>query len=372
MNASRSKGDAMDTRALERQRRPTLRQIAALASVDTSTVSRAINNSPLITKRTKDMVLAIAERLKYMPAGNRCACGGVESRTLGVVLATIRCLQDPFFGQVLAAIERVAADNGYRLLIATGEARQQDGRFPFDLECRRRIEGALLMADDPLAINLAGIRDRGVPFAFVNRRVTRTDCPCVASDPTHASRLAAEHLISLGHRRIGLVAGDPVPGSANECVEGYKAALAAAGLPSPATLVRKGPLGQGLMTGSMAGDYLLSMPIPPTAVVACSEDVAMGVIQSAQRRGIRMPGELEVVCIEDGSRSGQGSPPVTTVAPDPDAIGSAACQLLIDGLSGRAIDPGPRLIPARLVARRNSGTAMPWGFGGEGGIDGGM
>lgn len=341
-----------------RQGRTTLREIADVARVNISTVSRAINDSPLIPKDTKEMILAIAERMNYFP--NSLARGLVSQRseTLGIILPKIFFLQGPFFSQVLSGIERMSVRNGYSILIASATSKVKDKSFPFNLTRARRIDGMLIINENRKIQNLAALKKEGVPFVLVNRFVLDPRVPCVAADDTQGGRLATEHLVRLGHRRIGAVTGSSRVSATSGRLEGYRQALEAHGIPFDPKLVVQGLFQQGIATGSRCAEHLLSMSERPTAIFAFSDELAMGVMQAAKTRGLAVPGDLAVVGYDDVSYSAHLSPPLTTVAQNPFAIGSSACKMLVDLLNGVKVEQANVLIPVRLVVRESCGSRL--------------
>jgi DNA-binding LacI/PurR family transcriptional regulator len=337
--------------------RATLKQIASIARVNVSTVSRAINDSPLITKETKEMILAIAERMNYFP--NSLARGLVsqKSETLGIVLPTIYFLQGPFFSQVLSGIEHVSVQNGYNILIASATGKARDKHFPFNLTRARRIDGMLIINEYQRIANLTALKKEGFPFVFVNRHFTEDDMPCVASDNVQGGRLGTEHLIALGHRRIGIVTGSLNLNSTHGRLEGYRAALLDAGIAYDEVLVQEGLFEKGIETGLQAGEKLLAQPNPPTAIFAFSDELAIGVMQAARNRGVRIPEDLAVIGYDNIEYSAHVNPPLTTIAQDPYAIGSNACQILIDLLNGKTPEKRNLLIPVQLIVRQSCGAS---------------
>ena len=159
-----------------------------------STVSRAINDSPLLPKDTKEMILAIAEQLNYFPNSFARGLVSQKSETLGIILPKIFFLQGPFFSQVLSGIEHVSVKNGYNILIASATSKAKDKLFPFNLTRARRIDGMLIINENKNIQNLAALKQEGVPFVLVNRYIDDPQAPCVAPDDERGGRLATEHL----------------------------------------------------------------------------------------------------------------------------------------------------------------------------------
>ncbi len=337
----------------ERCYRPTLREIARIARVDISTVSRAVNDSPLITKETKEMILAIAERIHYIPNSLARGLASRKSETLGIILPKIFFLQGPFFSQVLSGIEHASVKYGYNILIASATSKSKDRLFPFNLTRARRIDGMLIINENKNIRMLPELKREGVPFVLVNRFLQDPSVPCVAPDDVQGGRLATEHLLGLGHRRIGVVTGSPRVSATQGRLDGYRKALEARGVPFDPRLVTQGLFQEGIETGSRCAHALLSLEDRPTAIFAFSDELAMGVMQAARERDLRIPADLSLVGYDNVAFSGHLHPPLTTVAQNPYAIGEAACSMLVDLLNGQPPAQANVLVPVRLVARES-------------------
>ena len=340
------------------QSRITLREIAKVARVNISTVSRAVNDSPLIPKATKEMILAIAERMNYFP--NSLARGLVsqKSETLGIILPKIFFLQGPFFSQVLSGIEHESVKYGYNIMIASAMSKAKDKMFPFNLTRARRIDGMLIINEHKNIRNLPALKKEGVPFVLVNRFLEDPKAPCVAADDEQGGRLATEHLLRLGHRRIGVVTGSPRVSATQGRLDGYRQSLESCGVPFDGALVAAGLFQQGIETGTRCAERLLSLEHRPTAIFAFSDELAMGVMQAARNKGLRIPEDLAVVGYDNVTYSAHLSPPLTTVAQNPYAIGSTACKMLVDLVTGEKVERVNVLIPVKLLIRESCGSKL--------------
>lgn len=336
--------------------RVTLKEIASLAKVNISTVSRALNDSPLLPSETKEMILAIAERLNYFPNSFARGLVSQKSETLGIILPKIFFLQGPFFSQVLSGIEDVSVRNGYNILIASATGRIRHKHFPFNLTRARRIDGMLLVNEYQRVSNLAALKKENFPFVFVNRHIDDPDVYCVAADNVQGGRLATDHLAGLGHRRIGAITGSANLASTHARLEGYRRVLEERGIDFDPALVAEGLFEQGIDTGRQAAERLLAAPNPPTAIFAFSDELAVGAMQAAKARGVRIPDDLAVVGFDNIEYSAHVNPPLTTIAQDPYRIGSASCQMLIDRLAGRPLASPHVLIPVELIVRESCGS----------------
>jgi len=339
-------------------RNSTLKEIASAASVDISTVSRAINDSPLITRETKEMIWAIADRMDYIPNSMAQGLASRRSHTLGIILPRIFFLQGPFFSEVLSGIEKVSVENGYNIMIASSSGKNKDKHFPFNLTRARKIDGMLIINENRKIGNLTELKKEGVPFVLVNRYLEDPDAPCVAANDVHGGRIATEHLLKLGHRRIGAITGSIHLAATQGRLRGYREALENAGISFDPALVQEGLFEQGIESGVNCAAQLLALPNRPTAIFALSDELAMGVMQAAKTQGLVIPRDLALIGYDNVAYSGHLNPPLTTVSQSPRTIGATSCRMLIDLLDGTPLQQPNIRVSVRLIVRESSGHGL--------------
>jgi len=334
--------------------RATLREIARRVDMDISTVSRALSGSPRVARKTKEEILSVAKQMDYFP--NSMARGLVsrKSETIGLILPQIFSLQGPFFSQILGSIEQTAVQNGYNLLIASEKT--GDRQFPFNLLRARRIDGLLIHNDLQQIPHLAELKREKSPFVLVNRQDPDAQTHWVSTDDVHGAELATKHLMDLGHRRIGVVAGSLQTASSTGRLEGYWAALKEQGLAYEEGLVQEGLFERGIETGWRGAEKLFAMKKPPTAIFAFSDELAVGVMQAARERGLQIPKDVALVGYDNIEYSAHLHPALTTVSQDPRAIGATSCQMLIDLLRGKSVEERQVRIPVKLIVRDSCGS----------------
>lgn len=334
----------------------TLKKIAQIAGVNISTVSRALNDSPLITQETKEKVLAIAESMNYFP--NSLARGLVnhKSETIGIILPKIFFLQGPFFSEVLRGIEHVSVRNGYNILIASATGKKQEKNFPFNLTRGKRIDGMVIINEQQRIRNLLAIKKENFPFVFLNRYIKDAAINCVSSDNMQGGYLATNHLIKLGHRRIAAVTGSFKMAASHERLQGYKSALEEQGIAFDMKLVQEGLFEQGIESGVECTKRFFEQEELPTAIFAFSDEIAIGVMQVIKNKGLRIPEDIAVVGYDNIEYSAHLSPPLTTISQNPFTIGSESCQMLINILNDQSLEKNHILIPVNLIVRDSCGS----------------
>lgn len=324
--------------------------VARLAGVSTATVSRALRGLPNVSTDTRARVLAAAAQLDYVisPSASRLASG--QTRSIGVVSPY---LGRWFFGQVLSGAEEVLREAGYDVLLFAlpDEAARTD--FFTRMPLRRRVDGVLILTLPLDAAEIATLANLGLPLGSVG--VPGHGMSVVGIDDVAAARTAVNHLVNLGHERIALIGGGPsepihfrVP---HDRLAGYRSTMADAGLP-----VLPGYELDGRFTytgGEDAMGQLLSMSVPPTAVFAESDEMAMGAMRAVRRAGLRVPDDVSIVGFDDHELAAMMD--LTTVAQPAADQGRIAAQLLLDRIAGGAQEQ--RQVPTRLVLR--SSTCPP-------------
>lgn len=307
--------------------RSTIRDVAADAGVSTATVSRVLNDSASVAAGTRAVVLRAIERHRFTARPRRRRTPGPSGVT-GMI--TVRCpyLLTDYFGVILSAVARSLRQHGKRLVLSAEDEAGDEPSLP-QLLMPDTTEGAILILPPEPGAALTDLRARGFPFVVIDPRTPPpADIAAVSAAHLTGSRAATEHLISLGHTRIAAIAGPHNWLATDGRLMGYRAALAAAGRLAPAELVRVG--GEPTTEhGLAAAQALLALPEPPTAIVAFNDHMAIGVLQAAAERGLRVPGDLSVVGFDDLRVSRVVTPPLTTVRQPLDEMARMGVELLM-------------------------------------------
>ena len=285
----------------------TLREVARRAEVSVATASRVANGAYAVRPETRERVERAMRELLYVPTGRKA-----ETGLIGVLVPE---LANPIFPALAQAIETRAAPRGLASILCntSGAAFREIDYVHMLLD--RRVEGMIFIASE--MTNLRGdhshyqqLVSEGARIVFVNGVLASLDIPSVGVDEHAAGELATQHLIELGHVRVGFVAGPQHYLPTQFKSAGRLAALQAAGLDSEA-LVAHGPF--AVEGGRRALRELLAMPGPPTGVICSSDVMAMGVLQEALRQGVRVPEDLSVVGFDGIEASTWSLPPLTTI-----------------------------------------------------------
>lgn len=339
------------TRAAPRVR---IEDVAAAAGVSIKTISRVLNGEPNVREATRKRVEDICARLEYQP--NRFARGLAGQRSYVVALV----YNNPslnYLMEIQSGVLEACHAQHYNLVLAPigdGKARTAaDLRGLFE---HSRPDGVILIP--PLTDNaavLAHLRDDGIPFACVAPRSTR-DRIGVRMDDRAAVHGVMAHLIGLGHRRIGHIAGAKSHGACHWRLAGYRDALEHAGIGYDPALVVPGEF--VFESGIRGGIRLLDLPLPPTAIFAANDDTAAGVIRVARERGLSVPRDLSVFGFDDTPIARHIFPALSTVRQPTADMGRIATLELLRHIRGA--EPGHMVdVTHSLVLRESTGPAPP-------------
>jgi LacI family repressor for deo operon, udp, cdd, tsx, nupC, and nupG len=331
-----------------------IEDVARAAGVSTATVSRALRGLPNVSESTRTTVSRVAAELGYVVS--RSASRLATGRTLAIaVIAPF--MQRWFYAQAIAAVEAELRQSGFdALLIGLNDPADlhHEGFDPLSL--RGRVDGVVVLTVPLTGSELDGVRRLELPTVYVGASVA--GAMSVRIDDVAVARLATEHLLQLGHAEIGYVGGDPRQplnfSAPADRRAGWMAALRQHGIePVPAYEVPGGFTAEG---GLAAAEQLLSLPTPPTAVFAASDEMAMGVLVAARRRGLRVPEDLSVVGVDGHELAAlQG---LTTVEQPVAAQGALAAQLVLESLRGQSPRRAEHVVlPVQLTVRET--TAPP-------------
>ncbi|MEO5534235.1 MAG: LacI family DNA-binding transcriptional regulator [Pseudolysinimonas sp.] len=327
---------------------PTLEMVAALAGVSRSTVSRVINDSPKVTAEALAAVNAAIEQLGYVP--NRAARTLASRRTHSIALVipenTARFFADPYFASVVqgAAMRLATTDFTLTLLIASEIDPEKSRRY---LQAGN-VDGALILShhsDDRSYVALS----RNLPVVFGGRPAPYDDGPVpvyVDVDNTASAQSVVELLISAGRRRIATIAGPTNMTAGLDRLEGWHAALAAAGMPTD--LVERGDFTPA--SGALAMERLLDRGEPFDGLFAASAQMADGALSVLQARGISVPRDLGVVTFDDDYFAQRANPPLSTVDQEESEVGRTMAELLMRLINGEDV-PLITMMPTVLVRR---------------------
>ncbi|MGY1696586.1 LacI family DNA-binding transcriptional regulator [Geodermatophilus sp. SYSU D00814] len=329
--------------------RVTMQQVAAEAGVSISTVSKVINGRYGISADTVDHVTRVIDRLGYEASLVARSLRNRRTNVVGVLVMDF----EPFSTEVLKGVADAIHGSGYEL-IAYSAGGHVEAPVGWERRSLSRLMGSLVDGAVLVTPTVTEVQADG-PVVAVDPHTGPSGLPSVTADNLQGARLGVEHLIGLGHTRIGMITGRADLLSAQQREQGYREALVAAGLPVDEALVRSGGFEPEI--AREAARELLSLPSPPTAVFAANDLSALVTLEVAAELGLEVPGRLSVVGFDDIPESALAAPPLTTVQQPIRRMGEEAAAMLLALIAGEDVADRHRTQATSLVVR--SSTAPP-------------
>ena len=335
-------------------KRATIRGVASAAGVSIATVSRVLNGRPDVAPNTREAVLRAVREQGFSTNRNARALSGGRTGLIGVTLPMVEAA---YFGVILAGASEALYEQDMRVVLCPTLHQHDREVTLLDRLMRGTTDGAVLMLPEETSAELKALQ-RDFPFVVVDPRVALDEgIPVVSAAHAAGARAATEHLLSLGHRRIGAITGPPAWIACTDRLNGYHGALAAAGvLPDPA-LVAVSDFRNGPATAAAAAK-LLDLAEPPTAIFAFNDNVAVGVIKAARSRGLRVPDDLSVVGFDDSEQAEIVTPALTTVRQPLAEMGRMAVSLLLRLLENQRVDALRIELATKLVVRESTAPLL--------------
>lgn len=340
-------------------KKATSADVARLAGVSRTTVSFVLNNVPNahISEETRRRVLEAAKALSYHPNAAARALARRQTKTIGLVLCQSpdRVFADAFLPDVIRGVGQVARGQGFKVLLESVEDVTQPEAY-IDLVRERRIDGIVLSGPRSDDAQLPRLLAEGFPLILLGQ-LKGVKVNFVDVDNINGAQKAVEHLIKLGHTRIGMITHAPLQYTASEDrLQGYKQALESHGIPCDEGLIRLGDFREE--SGYRAMQELLHLAEPPTAVFVASDLVAFGAMEAIKDYGLRIPEDMAVVGFDDVPLARYVDPPLTTIHLPARELGAKASALLIEMINGRPLEQGAVLLKTELVIRESCGALV--------------
>jgi len=327
-----------------------MQDIAKIAGVSLSTVSRALADSPRVKLETRTRIQQLADEMGYLP--NAIARGLATKRThnLGVVVMDI---VDSFIAELVRTIDKTALDHGYSVNLSNCGADPQRELAAIKILRQQRVDG--IIVPDPHVANtsLSHLEKIGVPVILINN----LNYPySVGTDNVAAAQQAVNHLLDLGHERIAYIGTNRNRDENFQRWVGYKEALEGRGIAPDSNLVYEGDHNWS-RTGWQGVERFLKLPQPPSAVFCYNDLTAIGVIGAVHSAGLSVPNHLSVVGFDNISLAPYLAPPLTTIAQQGNQIAQLAVEMVLNLLDGKKL-PANTILPGELVVR---GSTAPFG-----------
>ena len=345
----------------------TIIHVAELAKVSLKTVSRVMNNEPNVTTRTREKVMAAVDQLGYTPSIAARRMGGSKSYLLIAFndrQLTLENWRSPrgsnWVDQMLYGAMQACEASGYHLMFELIDLQ--------DLQLERRLvsvlsslkpDGVILTppnSDNPTV--LRALEERGVPYVRMGSTL-KGGGHAVFMDDILATQVVVRHLLDLGHRRIGFIAGSFRHLSSLHRVESFITVMADGGIAVPDDWVRRGDF--SYESGTLNAEALLDLACPPTAIIASNDAMALAALHVAQQRGLNVPGDLSLVSFDDSPGVRFSAPPLTAVRQPVAEMAGRSVELLIAIVAGVEPEGLEHKLDFELIVRDSTGAARPGG-----------
>lgn len=329
----------------------TIYDVAKRAGVSSTTVSKALNNYPDVSEKTRKAILDAAEEMGYMPNSHAQSLSTKKTWSIGVMFTEDNevGMMHPFFNAVIESFRKHAEQEGYDLIFASRNLRNRDISY-LEHFLYRGVDGIIIICSDQNDPQVVEIINSKIPIVVIDMHGINSSV--VYSDNKTGGELAVDHLYSLGHRKIAHIAGYSDSFVGNARVTGFKEGLEKYGLP-----LHEGYLVDGGMfsihEGKQAMEKLLGLKDRPTAVFIAGDHMAIGAMEAIKDKGLSVPDDISIIGFDDIEMAKYVTPKLTTIKQDTEAIGERAGQLLVSQMVQKKKEVKTEMIPVALVERES-------------------
>jgi LacI family transcriptional regulator len=346
-------------RELDDMTRVTIRHVAEEAGYSVAAVSRYLNKQISLPEQTARRIDEAVAKLDYRPNALARRLTRGKSETIGFITSDIAY---PLFAAIASASEAEAAAHGYSLLMFNSRNLVENEISFLSRIDDLQVEGVLLMTNHSDHGPLAKKINQSGNVVLIDEDVPDADAPRLFADNVAGARIATEHLIAAGHRRIAIISGPEALLSSTERLVGFREAMAGAGIPVDEDLVVAGPYEE--VTGETGFATLMDRTEPPTAVFAFADMLAIGAIKMARKRGLTIPEDVSLISFDDIHHAEVLDPPLTTVRQSPSEFGRRGVNMLLELIRGEKPQQAVQRIGVELISRKS--VCPPKATGGAG------
>ncbi|MGI0115783.1 substrate-binding domain-containing protein [Zooshikella sp. RANM57] len=325
----------------------TIKDVAKLAGVSTTTVSHVLNNTRFVAKETQERVYAAVKSLNYAPSAVARSLKVNQTRTLGLLVTSS---SNPFFAEVVQGVEAACFEEGYSLLLCTIEGDRQKLRHYLETLVAKRIDGLLLMCTeyDPLLFSLLESYE-SLPQVIMDWGPSNEFMDKIQDNSAQGGYLATRYLIEQGHTAIGCLTGPMEKLPSQQRFAGFQQAMEEANLTINSEWVVAGDF--EAMSGEQAFKEIWSLTKRPTAMFACNDVMAMGMICAAYKNGVKVPEALSIIGYDDIPMAKYFIPPLTSISQPKRELGKMAVATLVDKIKRKRKKGKTLLLETQLSIR---------------------
>jgi len=334
------------TRKSNGQKKATVKDVSQAASVSTATVSRVLAGFEEVSEETRQRVLDAARELNYQPNRNARNLRRNTTSKIGVVISDI---QNPFFGSVVRGVEKITIKDDYTIILGNSDEDPEREKKLIAMLLEEGVAGIILVPTNMDAESYRPLFGSGTPFVVVDRQLPIQDLDMVLVNGAAGAKMAVDHLVSLGHQKIGYVGGLKHLSVMHERERGYLTAVRKHKLPVVADYLRQGNNRQD--GGYAAVCELLSLQQPPTAILIANNLMTLGGLHAIHENGLEIPEQVSLVGFDDMDWAASLRPPLTVVAQPAYEMGETAASILLDRIHNSELPHRTVVLDTRLVVR---------------------
>lgn len=330
---------------------PTIKEVAVRAGVSSATVSHVINGTRYVSEAVKEKVNLAMLELGYRPNALAGSLRSGVSHTLGMIIPDSA---NPFFAEIGHSIETTAFDAGYSVILCNTENDFKKETSYIDVLMKKQVDGMIFIATGERGDSVEKLVRMDFPVVVMDRDFPELGMDVVLADNRQGGYLATQHLISLGHKRIGCIAGPSNITASAARVIGYQMALQENGIIVDPNLIINGNFHPE--SGWKVAHTLLNRENRPTAIFACNDLMGIGVIRAATELGLSVPKDLAVIGYDDIELASYAVPPLSTIKQPKIEMGLTALRFLLNRIQEKKIPPQYTILPVTLVVRSSCGA----------------
>jgi DNA-binding LacI/PurR family transcriptional regulator len=329
---------------------PTMKDVARFAGVSISTVSHVLNKTRRVEEETKKKVLSAIKELGYRPNIVARSLRKKSTNTIGLIVSNIANL---FYPEVVRGVEDILLKYNYNLILCNSDEDINKEREYIEVLYSKQVDGIIITPSKSTETrkNLEIFISQNIPVILVDRRIAGIETDVVLADNISGTYSATEYLISLGHRRIGIITGPLDTTTGKERLEGYLNALNKNKIEVDYKLIREGDFKRE--GGYQKGKELLELENPPTAIISSNNLMTLGLIYAISEKGLKIPQDISVISFDDMEWFKYFSPPLTAIYQPSYELGKSAGALLIEKLKRRRKKPKEIVLPTKLIIRES-------------------
>jgi len=333
----------------------TIKDIAKVAGVSHTTVSRALNGNPVIPPKTAAMIRNIAGDLGYLPSA---AARGLKTRRSGVLGVLVSRIDNPYFGEIIQGIEDAIRNSGYSIFIASSSLDPQKEKEIVQAFSEHRVDGVIIGSVPVERSNLNLLNQYGIPAVVINNQSARSQKYSISHDDEYGARQVTRHLLDLGHRRIAYLGNACAPRINDNRLQGLKAECESSGFTVAENWITHQPGGE-IENGAAGMTALLGAGVPFSAVFCFNDLMAVGALSVLRQNGLRVPEDISIAGFDNIPYSAYTTPALTTFDQPKRSIGDEAASMLLELISSNASSqsrrkPLNKMMRGELLVRKST------------------